>query len=88
MPDALFPEEGEISLSLPGRPPFITRNIRPSCMSPEPGERKDGITLDIVRFLAWYKKRGAQQRLTSFGKNGTGRGSISGRSAGACLPIP
>ena len=25
-------------------------------MSPEPGERKDGITHDIVRFLAWLKK--------------------------------
>jgi hypothetical protein len=57
-------------------------------MSPAPEKREDGITHEIVRFLAGLKKRGAQQRLISFGKNGTGKGSISGRSAGACPPIP
>jgi len=50
-------------------------------MSPVPEKREDGITHEIVRFLAWPRKRGAQQRLISFGKNGTGKELISGRSA-------
>lgn len=43
-------------------------------MSPETGERKDGITHDIVRFLAWLKKRGAQQRLIYCRKKWDGKG--------------
>jgi hypothetical protein len=43
-------------------------------MSPGPGERKDGITHDIVRFLAWLKKRGAQQRLIYCRKKWDGKG--------------
>ena len=43
-------------------------------MSPAPGEREDGITHDIVRFLAWLKKRGAQQRLIYCRKKWDGKG--------------
>jgi hypothetical protein len=57
-------------------------------MSPEPGERKDGITHDIVRFLAWLKKRGAQQRLISFGKMGRERDRYQRDLQGASLPVP
>jgi hypothetical protein len=69
-------------LSLTGRPPFIIRYIRHSIMSPAVSEREDRISHNIVRFLAWLKKRGAQQRLITFGKNGTGKGSISKGFAG------
>jgi len=51
-------------------------------MSPEPGKRKDGITHDIVRFLAWLKKLGRTAAAALFRKKWTGKGSISGRSAG------
>jgi hypothetical protein len=43
-------------------------------MSPEPKKREDGITHDIVRFLAWLKKRGAQQRLIYCRKKWDGKG--------------
>jgi hypothetical protein len=43
-------------------------------MFPEPGERRDGITQEIVRFLAWLKKRGAQQRLIYSRKKWDGKG--------------
>jgi hypothetical protein len=43
-------------------------------MSPAPEKREDGITHDIVRFLAWLKKRGAQQRLIYCRKKWDGKG--------------
>jgi hypothetical protein len=43
-------------------------------MSPEPEKQEDGITHEIVRFLAWLKKRGAQQRLIYCRKKWDGKG--------------
>ena len=43
-------------------------------MSKSSTEREDGITRDVVRFLAWLKKRGAQQRYRYCRKKWDGTG--------------
>lgn len=63
-----------ISLSRPAGLTFIPVYAGHSFISPAPGEREDGITHDIVRFLAWPRKRGAQQRLISCRKKWDGKG--------------
>ena len=57
------------------RPPPVYQKHYPTIVYVSgAGKRKDGITHEIVRFLAWLKNRGAQQRLIYCRKKWDGKG--------------